>query len=49
MRAIDILTDLLGSDAADLHGTIVYDAAGLAALVIQTLAENGYQIVQVDP
>jgi hypothetical protein len=31
-----------------LHGTIVYDAAGLAQLVIDALAEAGFQIVAVD-
>jgi hypothetical protein len=48
MSPIDVLTDLFGNDPTDLHGTVVFNAAGLAQLVIDALATAGYQIVQAD-
>jgi hypothetical protein len=46
MSPLETLVDLFGSDPADLHGTIVYDGAGLAQIVLDTLAKAGFQIVQ---
>jgi hypothetical protein len=45
MTPLDILVDLFGSDPADLFGAVIANPEGMAQLVIQTLAEHGFEIV----
>jgi hypothetical protein len=45
---LEILTDLFGNDPTDLHGTVVFNAAGLAQLVLDALAKAGFEIVVSD-
>jgi hypothetical protein len=44
MSPLEILTDLFGSDSADLFGA----TEGMARLAIRTLAEHGFEIVSSD-
>jgi hypothetical protein len=45
MNPIDVLIDLFGCGPEDLHGAVIVDPAGMAQLVIDALAETGFQIV----
>jgi hypothetical protein len=49
MSPMEVLTDLFGSDPADLHGAMIIDVMGMAQLVIERLAEHGYQITPIGP
>ena len=46
MSSIEVLVDLFGSGPEDLHGAAIIDPEGVARLVIEHLAEAGFQIVQ---
>jgi hypothetical protein len=45
---MQILTDLFGTDAADLFGAVIANPERMADLVIRTLAGAGYLIVPTD-
>ena len=45
---VEVLVDLFGSGPEDLHGAMIIDPEGVAELVLDALAERGYQIVLVD-
>jgi hypothetical protein len=45
MTPLEVLIDLFGSDPADLHGSTIVNAEGLARLVLDALAEAGWEIV----
>ena len=45
MSPIEVLVDLFGSGPEDLHGAAIIDPDGVAQLVIEHLAEAGFQIV----
>jgi hypothetical protein len=48
MSPLETLVDLFGNDPTDLHGTVVFNAAGLAQLVLDVLAKAGFVITAVD-
>jgi hypothetical protein len=48
MTPLQILVDLFGSDPVDLHGAMIIDPVGMAQLVIDRLAEAGFQITPAD-
>ena len=48
MTPMEVLIDLFGGDPVDLHGSSIVNAEGLARLVIDALARNGYQITPID-
>jgi hypothetical protein len=48
MTPLDILVDLFGSGPEDLHGAVIIDPAGVAQLVVERLAQHGYQIVAAE-
>jgi hypothetical protein len=48
MSPLEILTDLFGSDPADLFGATIAKPEGMARLVIRTLAEHGFEIISSD-
>jgi hypothetical protein len=45
MTPMEVLVDLFGGDPADLHGATIANAEGLARLVLDALAEAGWEIV----
>jgi len=48
LSPVEVLVDLFGSGPEDLHGAMIIDPEGVAELVLDALAERGYQIVLVD-
>ena len=49
MTPLDVLTDLFGGGPEDLHGAVIIDPAGMAQLVIDLLADAGFQITPIEP
>ena len=45
MTPLDILVDLFGEEPIDLHCAVIPNAPGLAQLVLDALAEAGFQVV----
>ena len=48
MSPLEILTDLFGSDSADLFGATIANPERTARLAIGMLAEHGFEIVSSD-
>ena len=46
---MEVLIDLFGSGPEDLHGGVIIDPAGMAQLVIDRLADAGFQITPIEP
>jgi hypothetical protein len=48
MTPMKVLIDLFGGDPVDLHGSMIVNAEGLARLVLDALADAGFQITPAD-